>query len=651
MKNINLKTAIILLLTSLVLYLPVFLRPEILLNRNNDLQEFFWPIFHYTKFHILNDQGLPLWLNLIFSGAPLLPDPQSFLFYLPNIIFYILPIPTAFLVSLFLHTFWGSLGVYWVSKHGFKFSIPVSIFTAILFIFTPKLAGYVEAGHFGLAVSFVWIPFVTLSLIKMTKTKSAIWPVIFGASLAQIYFTHTVTFIITAAAASVFFAFTLFLTVARNTWPKSFLRFFAGAMVTFGLSAVTLLPQLEWTPQTTRFLLLENKDIYPKWTSLIEFFQNIFIPWLGGQTDIWSIDSEKWVSLGLILPLLALLGFLSLRKSYKTLILIITPVIVLISLNNASPIHSILESQSFMAMLRVTTRFFFIFTFVALFLAGFGLKYLTDKKINKKIILAVAIIVSLELLSISWARILKPLPSGTKYAPAEVYQFLKSDKEKFRVYCVNRCLSQQKAAEENLELVEGYSTLQQTNYYRHMWQLSGAYWNTYTLSLPPIGTYTFEKPQPDAGSLGLYNTKYVISPYPLTNTNFKLEETIGNLNIYKNNLYKTRAYFRDPVGTPAPLIIYTPNHIQVDTSLKTAEKLILSEVYNKGWNAYLNGVDRVKVQETPDALRQVDLKPNTEYVDFYYEPASFHIGVGITFITLIFSITVAVNHLRSNTAK
>lgn len=651
MKNINLKTAITLLLTSLVLYLPVFLRPEIFLNRNNDLQEFFWPIFHYTKFHMLNDQGLPLWLNLIFSGAPLLPDPQSFLFYLPNIIFYILPIPTAFLVSLFLHTFWGSLGVYWVSKHGFKLSIPISTFTAILFIFSPKLSGYLEAGHFGLAVSFAWIPFVTLSLIKMTKTKSAIWPVIFGASLAQIYFTHTVTFIITAAAASAFFAFTLFLTVAKNTWPKSFLRFFAGAMVTFGLSAVTLLPQLEWTPQTTRFLLLENKDIYPKWTSLIEFFQNIFIPWLGGQTDIWSIDSEKWVSLGLILPLLALPGFLSLRKPYKTLILIITPVIVLISLNNASPIHSILESQSFMAMIRVTTRFFFILTFVALFLAGFGLKYLTDKKINKKLVILIAFFATLELLAISWLRILKPLPEQIRYAPSQVYEFLKRDKDQFRVYCVNRCLSQQKAAEENIELVDGYSTLQQTNYYRHMWQLSGAYWNTYTLSLPPIGTYTFEKPQPDAGSLGLYNTKYVISPYPLTDTNFKLEETIGNLNIYKNNLYKTRAYFRDPVGTPAPLIIYTPNHIQVDTSLKTAEKLILSEVYNKGWNAYLNGVDRVKVQETPDALRQVDLKPNTEYVDFYYEPASFHIGVGITFITLIFSITVAVNHLRSNTAK
>lgn len=644
------RIALILLTATVILYLPIFIYPGLLLERHNDLQEFFWPIFHYTKYHVLNSHGLPLWLNLIFSGTPLLPDPQSFLFYLPNIIFYLIPIPTAFVVSLLLHTFWGSLGTYWVSKCGFKFSQITSIFTAIFFIFSPKLSGYLEAGHFGLAVSFAWIPFVVLSALKIAKTKSLIWPVIFGISFAQIYFTHSVTFIITAISISLFFAVTLVLATKKDTWPKSLLRFLLGTLITFGLSAITLLPQLEWTPQTTRFLLLENRDIYPKWGSLLEFFQNIFIPWLGGQTNIWITDNEKWLSLGLALPVLALFGFISLKKFYKIIILLLALVIILISLN-ISPIRPLLESLSLMAMIRVTTRFWFILTFASIFLAGAGLKKLIDNKINKKILLVIAIIASLELLAISWIRILKPLPTNTKYASAEVYEFLKKDIGQFRVYCVNRCLSQQKAAEENLELIDGYSTLQQKNYYKHMWQLSGAYWNTYTLSLPPIGTYTFEKPQPDAESLGLYNTKYVISPYQLTNTNFQLEKTLGDYHIYKNNLYKSRAYFRSPDATQAPILIYTPNHIRVDTSSKASEQLILSEVYNNGWGAYLNGDERVKILETPTSLRQVNLKPGTQYVDFYYEPLSFHIGTVLTVMTVILSLVFTANYLKSKKAN
>ena len=643
MKSVKAKVAVILFFSSLLLYLPILFNPDLLLGRHNDLQEFFWPIFYYTKYHLLNDQGLPLWLNLIFSGTPLLPDPQSFLFYLPNIIFYLLPIPIAFIISLFIHTFWGSLGVYWISKQSFKFSIPISIFTAILFIFSPRLSGYLEAGHFGLAVSFAWIPFVALSVLKITKTKSLIWPVIFGISLTQVYFTHSVTFIITATAASLFFAVILVLTTKKDTWLKNLLLFLLGAIITFGLSAITLLPQLEWTPSTTRSLLLENPDIYPKWTSAWEFLQYIFLPWSGGITSLWGIDTEKWLSLGLLPSAIALFGFWHLKKAQKIFLLITTFIITLISLNNSSPLRSFLQSQDWLALIRVATRAWFIPTFAVIFLTGLGIEHLFKRKrIKKKLIILLAVLAAGELLAISWFRITKPIPTLTKSAPLEIYEFLSNDKDQFRVFCVDRCIPQQKAAEENLELVDGYSTLQQKNYYKHMWQLSGAYWNIYTLSLPPIGTYTFEKAQPDAESLGLYSTKYVISPYELTDTDFKAEKTFNNYTIYRNNLYKSRAYFRAPDAPQAPILIYTPNHIRVDTSSKPSTQLILSEVYSSGWKAYLNGVDPMKIQETPNSLRQIDLKSDTEFVDFYYEPESFKAGIVITGLTLILLVTFSV---------
>ena len=77
------------LITTLV-YLPILVNPELLLERGNDLQEQFWPVFYFVKQHLLEGGSLPLWINLFFSGMPLLPDPQAPLFYLPNIIFLFL---------------------------------------------------------------------------------------------------------------------------------------------------------------------------------------------------------------------------------------------------------------------------------------------------------------------------------------------------------------------------------------------------------------------------------------------------------------------------------------------------------------------------------------------------------------------------------
>ena len=50
----------------------------------------------------------------------------------------------------------------------------------------------------------------------------------------------------------------------------------------------------------------------------------------------------------------------------------------------------------------------------------------------------------------------------------------------------------------------------------------------------------------------------------------------------------------------------------------------------------------MKIQETPNSLRQIDLKSDTEFVDFYYEPESFKAGIVITGLTLILLVTFSV---------
>lgn len=637
------KIFLFILVLTILFYLPILLNPSLLLFRDNDLLQFFWPIFYYTKQHLFSDYTLPLWNNMFLSGVPFLSDPQSFLFYLPNIIFLIFPIGTAFIISFMLHTLIGGIGTYLCAKYGFKFSTFTSLFIASLFIISPKVAGFLEAGHYGLVASFTFLPFILLAIILLSKKQKIIYSILLAVSLAGIFYTHTIIFIITSVATFFVFIYTIIFIVPKKNWIKYCSFFFISALLTFGLIAITFLPQIEWTPETTRFLLLENRDTYPKWISKKEFLEIIIFPYLQGKEYLLNIDSEKWLSMGFILLVFAFIGFWKVKRNLQIILGLSIIFISIIALNNASPFYSYLIKIDWYTLIRVSTRVWFIIIFIFIFLAGFGFEFLLKNKIKKKVLFLISFFIFIELLFLSWSRFLIPISIQTKYINQDFYNFVKKDKEHFRIFCLNRCIPQQKAAEESLELVEGYNTLLQKNYYQHMWQLSGGYWNYYTLSLPPIGTYTFEKLQPDAKSLGAYNTKYIISIHKLNDKNFIFEKKIDNYLLYKNNLFLSRAYFKSTNGQKdmeATILTYQPNFIKVDTSKQLSKQIILAEVYSNGWKAYLNGQEQVPILETPNSLRLVNIKADTKFIEFKYMPDSFKIGFFITTSTFLLITTI-----------
>lgn len=641
LKSSYIKIFLFLFVLTILFYLPILLNPSLLLSRDNDLQQFFWPIFYYTKHNIFLNHNIPLWNNMFLSGIPLLPDPQSFLFYLPNIIFLIFPIGLAFIISFMLHNFIGGIGTYFCAKYGFKLSTLTSFFTAALFIISPKVAGFLEAGHYGLVTSFTFLPFILLAIILLSRKQKIIYSILLAISLSGIFYTHTIIFIISTISTLFIFIYFFIFTVPKGNRIKYCLFFFISSLLTFGLIAITFLPQIQWTPETTRFLLLENPDVYPKWISKKEFFIDLLFPYLQGKGNLWSIDSEKWISSGSIILIFAILGFWKLKRKLQIILGLSVALLTMIALNNASPFYFYLIKIDWYVLIRVSTRVWFIVIFIIIFLSGYGFEFLLRKKINKLILLIVVALAFSELFVLSWSRFFIPVSLPTKYISQNFYNFIKQDKEYFRVFCLNRCIPQQKASLENLELVEGYNTLLQRNYYKHMWQLSGGYWNYYTLSLPPIGTYTFEKLRPSAESLGAYNIKYIISPYKLENVNFIFEKKYGNYFIYQNRLFLSRAYFKntnEKQDIEAPILIHQPNFIKVDTSKQLSKQIILAEVYSKGWNAYLNGKDHVLVQETPDSLRFVEITSDTDFVDFKYEPESFKIGAFLTVSTILIII-------------
>lgn len=621
------KIFVSLFFTTLILYLPILANPSILLNRANDLGEFYWPIFSFIKQSIYKYGEIPLWNNLYLSGTPLISDPEAGIFYLPNIIFLIFPIDTAFVISILLHAIFGGIAMFILARRGFNFTAPASIFTAALYILWPRVAGFIEAGHFGFITLSAWFPLAILSTLKLSKSPSLKWAGTFAISLTSIFFNNPFIFVISLISLLLFFFWNL--VVSTVFFKKQVLFMSLGLIFTFGLSAIALLPQLEWIPTTTRFLLLKYPDVYPKWNNIFEFVLAIIFPW---KLQISQIDSEKWLSMGLSIILLAGFGFICLKLKHKIILFLATIPILIISLNNASPFYPLLLSQDWYVLLRVSTRTFFVIQIIVIILAGLAIDRLYKQKfLNRFFLISLILVTMAELLILGWARLTIPTKTGDR-VPQEVYQYLGQDKSLYRVFCLTRCIPQKEAAIAGLQLVEGYATPQLKNYYDQFIQLSQVFWDRYTLTLPPFEIYKFREIQPIATELAGYNVKYVISPHQIKDKNFVFKKQFGNYLIYENPLVKGRAYFGN--AEEAPILKYSPNYIKIDTSKAETSELIVAEVYSPGWVAKLDGVKEVEVKELHNKLRQIEIEKETNFVEMYYNPKSFQAGKAISIITL-----------------
>ncbi len=92
-------------------------------------------------------------------------------------------------------------------------------------------------------------------------------------------------------------------------------------------------------------------------------------------------------------------------------------------------------------------------------------------------------------------------------------------------------------------------------------------------------------------------------------------------------------------GTPpasaaesARVIRYEPDEIVMTTTAAAPGLLVLSEIYESGWRAFVDGAE-VPVLPTDHALRGVPLPAGEHTVALRYDPLSLRVGIGISGIT------------------
>lgn len=494
------------------IFLPFFANADLLLNRNNDLTEFFWPIFYYIKQNILFNHLVPSMNTMWFAGTPLLPDPQNPIWYFPNIIFLLLTVDSTILFSLFIHTLFGALGAYIVSRRVAQFSKFTSLFMSAIYISSPIYFSYLEAGHWGLAISWDWIPYLLLSTHMLTTRPRKVAIILFAFSASSIYFNHVPTATILGFAILIYWLY-----------KKAFIYPLIASLLTLILVSPALILQLTWGQDTTRQLLLSRPEMFPTWLGEKEFIKSIFF---------FNPETEKTITLGIVPGILVLIGFIRLKLKSKILVGLSIFSIALISLNNASPVSPLIQSINYFVLLRVMTRVWILVFFICLFCIGVALE-----RLGPRIAYFLGVLAIVESIIIGYSYYLKPVHQREDI-PEEIYKVFQEDWDSYRILCLSRCVPQKESAKRNLQLVEGYGTLQSLSYSLKIQKALNTKWDKYSLSIPPFDVYLYQDIQPNAELLAKsFSTKYVISKYPLTDQDFKFIKRSGSYLLYLDSKY------------------------------------------------------------------------------------------------------------------
>jgi hypothetical protein len=119
--------------------------------------------------------------------------------------------------------------------------------------------------------------------------------------------------------------------------------------------------------------------------------------------------------------------------------------------------------------------------------------------------------------------------------------------------------------------------------------------------------------------------------------------TEGDLDPYKTALVEApapiEALDKPSNGETARITRYEPDAITLETTAASDGLLVVSEMYEKGWHAYVEG-KRVDVLPTDHALRGVPIPAGVHTVEMRYEPLSLRVGLPISIITAIAMLAI-----------
>lgn len=651
---------LILFLWACLLLWPILLHPDWPLmppvSPFSDLLISHWPNAEFLRHSLFEYHQFPLWNPSILGGAPFAADPLAGVWYPPNWLTVVLPLPLAFNLLLMAHLTWAGWGMYrWAQADGF--SVWPSLLGALAFAGLPKALAHIGAGHVSLICALSWTPWLMRNAECgrwNTKRHSSFIIHRSALILALIFLADPRWAVYAGAMMSV-------LWIARDrSWPSLRALFFCLALFLM-LAAVLWLPLLEFVAHSARIGLTvkEAGDLALQPIDLL----GVILPNLGGNHEVMTY-------VGVVPLSLALVGVIKSRDRVGKITFI---GLILFSIwwafgPNAG-LFALLSRLPGLSLLRIPSRAWFIIGLAVYWLAvrgaaevengwrlagrrwnlatvsisgalvmlAIGGSFVVGQPlinllgaalivptvlIGLRVKQALAVLMALTLLELLWVN--SSLISSRPVSHSPVAEWLSGQSGLWRVYSPSTSLPQLDAAQRGLEQADGVNPLQLANTVIFMEAATGVDRAGYSVTVPSFpadesGNVNVATANagaiPNATLLGQLNVRFVASEFDIHGDGLVLRDQIGSTRIYENTLDGGRV-------RGGALQFWSPNRIVITAA--GPGRVVLSEVWYPGWAARVDGAS-AEVEQA-GLLRAVTIGGGEHAVVLEYRPFTVYGG-------------------------
>lgn len=301
------------------------------------------------KFAFYGGTRFPFWNPYLMCGVPLIAEIQAGLLYPPNIIFRVLPLPTAINLSLLIHLYLVALGTYFFGRQ-LHISRAGATIAASVFCFSGPVFIRLFAGHHTDLYTIAWIPAVFICVGRLGRNPAGRNFIFLALAFCLQFLAGHPQYLYY----TIIFAWLYFLWLSRpllrrklyRTWVFQHAGFVFGIGVAGLIALPQILPVIEMLSQSPR-TSLEFSDVawfsFPPQNLLTIFMPRVFGD--GVKIAYWGFYNlwEMCAYCGTIPSLLSILAIKDYKnKNYIIFFVFLTVFALVMALGRHTPLFKLI---------------------------------------------------------------------------------------------------------------------------------------------------------------------------------------------------------------------------------------------------------------------------------------------------------------------
>jgi hypothetical protein len=641
----------------------------------------------------------PLWNPTLHGGAPLLANPQSALFYPPNLLFIWPGGLAALSWSFALHTWIRGLGTYAAARR-YGLSSLAAFAAGAADAAAPYLMGHVYEGHHPHVCAAAWIPWAWWAYEGVRQGRRAAAPALSGFFALAFLAGHVQECYYLCLVIGLAVVLDTLMAIRASGW-SSWVgaarlpgRVALAGLVAMGLSAVQFVPQVLAHPQTVLAGGLSLRASSSFCTTPVNLWQLLCPFALGNPIDNdytgpWNYW-ESQLSVGLTTLFLGVAGWWPCRGSHRKggqlRLLLIAVFALWFALGRKAGLFAWLYTiVPGVGWFRCPGRMLFWLALAAALQAGFGVERLLQWRLRLGRAGPAIVVAALALLLLERAveglYLLRVIPVDTVVI-GDLGIAAVRDGVPCRVFARPGLANDATAYALGLHKLTGYEAFQLRTSAELFWEFAGRgaaaarerydrdaaadrrlplltamldLWSVWYLILDDpatlAGWHALARDRPSAGPAVLVRDDPMPRAYVVPHARVVPEPSAARHAAVHLDPRRQVVLPADPLPsgprqpfTPAQIRSYTSNRVELTVTMSEPGYLILADAWAPGWTATADG-RLVTILQANCAQRAIALGRGSHSVVFQYWPPGFSAGCAISLATILALLALVVARL------